>query len=88
MYARPSGANSLPATPDSVSSGTNTSATMKVAYTTELRTSTEASSTTSSAGRGCGSSTVEPQPPKDILGVDDRVVHHFPESDQPGRRAP
>ena len=82
MYASPSGANSLPATPDSVSSGTNTSATMKVAYTTELRTSTEASSTTSVGGPRIAPRGSEPQPAKDVLGVDDGIVHHLAERDR------
>ena len=54
MYAIPSGAKSRPATPESVSTGRNTRITANVAYTTALRTSSDASSTTRDAGRGSG----------------------------------
>jgi len=55
MYAMPSGANSLPATPDNVSTGRKISITMNVANTTALRTSSDARSTTRNASSGVGS---------------------------------
>ena len=52
MYLSASGAKKLPCNPVSVSTGTNTSATMNVAYTTAVRTSSEASRMTTNVERG------------------------------------
>ncbi len=52
MYATPSGAKIFPSTPVILSTGKNTSATTKVAYTTALRTSSDASRITSNVGLG------------------------------------
>jgi hypothetical protein len=73
----PSGVNSRPSMPGSTNSGTNTSTTMKVAYTTPVRTSRDALAITSSTGSGCGAQAVFFEAAQHVFHAHHRVVHQL-----------
>ena len=78
----PSGVNSRPSMPGSANSGTNTSTMISVAKTMPSGPRGWRAATTSSAGSGCAAGAVLPQPAKDVLDVDDRVVDQLADRDR------